>query len=68
MRQITTDYSWVQESVDAGISTAQEACTCPNCNVITRVVGFGREVKFNLGSQYKQNGDLIILCSDGLNR
>ena len=67
MRQITTDHSWVQESVDAGILTAQEARTHPNRNVITRAVGLDSEVKVDLGSHELKNGDLIVLCSDGLN-
>ena len=67
MRQITTDHSWVQESVDAGILTAQEARTHPNRNVITRAVGLDPDVKVDLGSHELKNGDLIVLCSDGLN-
>ena len=67
MRQITTDHSWVQESVDAGILTAQEARTHPNRNVITRAVGLDPDVKVDLGSHELKTGDLIVLCSDGLN-
>ena len=67
MRQITTDHSWVQESVDAGILTAKEARTHPNRNVITRAVGLDPDVKVDLGSHELKNGDLIVLCSDGLN-
>ena len=67
MRQITTDHSWVQESVDAGILAAQEARTHPNRNVITRAVGLDPDVKVDLGSHELKNGDLIVLCSDGLN-
>ena len=67
MRQITTDHSWVQESVDAGILTAQEARTHPNRNVITRAVGLDPDVKVDLGRHELKNGDLIVLCSDGLN-
>ena len=67
MRQITTDHSWVQESVDAGILTAQEARTHPNRNVITRAVGLDPDVKVDLGSHELKSGDLIVLCSDGLN-
>jgi protein phosphatase len=67
IRQITIDHSWVQESVDAGIFTAEEARTHPNRNVITRAIGLDPEVKVDLGSQELKNGDLVILCSDGLN-
>jgi len=67
IRQITTDHSWVQESVDAGILTAQEARTHPNRNVITRAVGLDSNVKVDLGSHELKNDDLIVLCSDGLN-
>ena len=67
MRQITIDHSWVQESVDAGILTSEEARKHPNRNVITRAIGLDPEVKVDLGDHELKSGDLVILCSDGLN-
>jgi protein phosphatase len=64
--QITKDHSYVQEQVDAGLLTAEQARTHPYGNVITRCVGSNEEVVPDLYFGNLQSGDVILLASDGL--
>ena len=64
--QITKDHSFVQELVDAGKITADEARVHPQKNVITRVVGYDKVVKVEAYHRKLFQGDNILLCSDGL--
>ena len=64
--QITRDHSYVQEQVDAGLLTAEQARTHPYGNVITRCVGSNEEVVPDLYFGNLQSGDVILLASDGL--
>lgn len=63
---ITKDHSLVQELIDQGKITAKEAFTHPNRNIITRAMGVSAEVMVDRKNLTLQNGDLIIICSDGL--
>ena len=67
IHQITTDHSWVQERVDAGSMTAGEARVHHNRNMITRAIGLQRNVEIDVLSLDITPGDLLLLCSDGLN-
>jgi len=67
LRQITTDHSWVEEMVRAGIISREAARTHPNRNMVTRAIGLDADVVVDTGSCALHDGDLIILCSDGLN-
>jgi serine/threonine protein phosphatase PrpC len=64
--QITTDHSWVAEQVKAGLLTEQEARESRFRHIITRSVGFEREVQVDGTICPVQSGDCLILCSDGL--
>ncbi|PSM31197.1 Stp1/IreP family PP2C-type Ser/Thr phosphatase [Haliangium sp. UPWRP_2] len=64
--QITTDHSWVAEQVKAGLLTEQEARESRFRHIITRSVGFEREVQVDGTVCPVQSGDCLILCSDGL--
>jgi protein phosphatase len=64
--QITKDHSYVQEQVDAGLLTAEQARTHPYGNVITRCVGSNEEVVPDLYFGNLQSGDVVLLASDGL--
>lgn len=64
--QITKDHSLVQEMVDAGLLTSEEARTHPKKNVITRVVGYYQEIEVDNEHYQLFQGDNILLCSDGL--
>jgi protein phosphatase len=64
--QITSDHSWVAEQVKAGLLTEQEARESRFRHIITRSVGFEREVQVDGTICPVQSGDCLILCSDGL--
>ncbi len=63
---MTKDHSLVQEMLDAGLITPEEARTHPRKNVITRVVGYYQEVEADSYQRKLYQGDNILLCSDGL--
>ena len=67
LNQITDDHSWVEEMVRVGAISREAARAHPNRNMITRAIGLGADVVVDTGSCALHEGDLIILCSDGLN-
>ena len=64
--QITTDHSLVEEMVRMGGLDRESARTHPNKNIITRAVGVAYEVFADFYEVELQEGDTILLCSDGL--
>lgn len=64
--QITKDHSYVQEQVDAGLLTPEQARYHPYSNVITRCVGASDEVEADIYTGEARVGDVFLLCSDGL--
>jgi len=64
--QVTKDHSYVQEQVDAGYLTPEQARTHPYANVITRCVGASGEVEPDLFTGTVRPGDVFLLASDGL--
>ena len=64
--QLTKDHSYVQEQVDAGYLTPEQARTHPYANVITRCVGASGDVTPDLFSGVVRAGDVFLLASDGL--
>ncbi len=66
LTQITKDHSYVQEQVDAGYLSPEEARTHPYSNVITRCVGANVDVAPDVYSGTLRVGDLYLLASDGL--
>jgi len=64
--QLTKDHSYVQEQVDAGYLTPEQARTHPYSNVITRCVGANGDVTPDLFSGVVRSGDIFLLASDGL--
>lgn len=66
--RITRDHSIVQELVDRGLLTLQQAAHHPDANRITRALGMAPEVEAELRQQpvYQVPGDTFLLCSDGL--
>ena len=62
---LTKDHSYVQELVDSGVVTPQEAENSPFKNVITRCIN-GGDTKLDFDVYELQDGDVIISCSDGL--
>ena len=66
LSQLTKDHSYVQEQVDAGRLTPDEARVHPYANVITRCVGSSSDVVPDLFVGTLEAEDLILLASDGL--
>lgn len=66
LRQITRDHTEAQELLDRGVITAEEAANWPRKNVITRAVGVGPHVSYEVVSGQIRDGDQFLLCSDGL--
>lgn len=64
--QITKDHSLLQEQIDAGLMTPQQALTSPNRNLITRALGVEDEVLVEINEHRVELGDLYLMCSDGL--
>lgn len=64
--QVTRDHSEVQELVDACLITPEQAMTHPRKNVITRVLGYYRDVAVDSYHLKLYQEDNILLCSDGL--
>lgn len=64
--QLTKDHSYVQEQVDAGLLTPEQARIHPYSNVITRCVGASVDVMPDIYFGSLQAGDVILLASDGL--
>jgi len=66
LHQLTKDHSYVQEQVDAGFLTPEQARYHPYSNVITRCVGASREVEPDIYQGDVSVGDLFLVASDGL--
>jgi len=66
LQQLTKDHSYVQEQVDAGLLTPEQARTHPYSNVITRCVGANEDVVPDVYFGGLERGDVILLASDGL--
>lgn len=67
LRQITVDHTLLQELVDRGLCTREDAQTSANRNLVTRALGVNRNVAVDVVEQPVQPGDLYLLCTDGLN-
>jgi PPM family protein phosphatase len=66
LRQVTKDHSLVQDQLDRGLITQAEARTHSMRNVIVRAVGVGQTLGVDIIRGRLQEGDLFLLCSDGL--
>jgi PPM family protein phosphatase len=66
LEQLTKDHSYVQEQVDAGYITPEQARYHPYSNVITRCVGASPEVEPDVYSGDLTPGDVFLVASDGL--
>ena len=64
---LTEDHSWVHEQVAAGFLTEEAARTHPLKNVVTQALGGSAKPKVDLLETELMNGDVYLLCSDGLN-
>jgi serine/threonine protein phosphatase PrpC len=65
--QLTSDHSWVNEQLRTGAITSQQARNHPYRNIVTRALGGPNPVDVDVSEEPMQDGDIILLCSDGLN-
>ena len=69
LRQVTHDHSLVQELVDAGAISPEEALSHPRANVITRAVGADfATLELDKMTDRLRIGDRFLLCSDGVSK
>lgn len=66
IRQITRDHSLVEEMVRTGTISPEEARNHPDKNIITRAVGASETVEADYFTVELQEGDLVLMCTDGL--
>jgi len=66
MEQVTRDHSLLQEQLDSGLITPEEAKLSQNKNLVTRALGIDPTVDPELHVYETQVGDTYLLCSDGL--
>ncbi len=64
--RITRDHSVVEDLIDRGDLTPEEARKHPSKNLITRALGTEREVKCDIYTEFVRQGNYLMLCSDGL--
>jgi PPM family protein phosphatase len=67
LEQVTRDHSLLQEQIDSGMITREQARHSQNKNLVTRAVGIDPEVETEVHTYPVQAGDIYVLCSDGLN-
>ncbi|HEX6292872.1 MAG TPA: PP2C family serine/threonine-protein phosphatase [Herpetosiphonaceae bacterium] len=65
-RQITHDHSFVAEQVAAGMLTAEQARESSYRHIITRAIGHRPEIEVDTFREPLLQGDVVVLCSDGL--
>ena len=68
LTQITRDHSVVQDMVDAGIISREEADDHPDANIITRAIGFNVKQSPDMWMVPIHLGQRLLICSDGLTR
>lgn len=66
LSQLTRDHSYIQEMVDRGELSADQARVHPDRNFITRAVGVQWDVEIDLQVLELEAGDKLLLCTDGL--
>ncbi len=64
---LTRDHSLLQEQLDSGMITPEEARYAGNRNLVTRALGVDPAVDVEIGTFDVSRGDIVLLCSDGLN-
>lgn len=66
LEQVTKDHSFVQELIDKGLYTKEEARVSDKKNVVTRALGVAPFVDVECHEYETQVGDIYLMCSDGL--
>ncbi|MGP1678100.1 MAG: Stp1/IreP family PP2C-type Ser/Thr phosphatase [Burkholderiales bacterium] len=64
--QVSKDHSLLQEQIDAGMLTKEQAKHSSNKNLVTRALGIDAAVEAEIHEYDTRPGDIYLLCSDGL--
>lgn len=66
IEQMTVDDSWVQVAINEGVLDPGDANVHPMKNIITKAIGAKENIDFQVSEEQLEEGDLYLLCSDGL--
>ncbi len=66
LRQLTDDHSWIAEQLRSGAISEAEAKSSKFRHVITKSIGFERDIEADMRSVPVSAGDCFVLCSDGM--
>lgn len=66
LRQLTRDDSWIEEALALRLIAEEERRDHPLRNVLTKAVGLQDDLEFDVGEDALEDGDRVLLCSDGL--
>ena len=66
IEQLTRDHSWVNEQIENGAISPEQARSHPLRNVVTRALGGRADLVVDIQSRRMAQGDMLLLCSDGL--
>lgn len=66
LKQLTKDHSLLQEQIDAGVISAEQAKSAAHKNLVTRALGVDALVRVDLQAHRPFIGDIYLMCSDGL--
>ncbi len=64
--QLTSDHSWVNEQIQSGVISPDQARSHPLRNVVTRALGGRTDLAVDMQTRKMKEGDLLLICSDGL--
>ncbi len=67
LEQITRDHSLMQELIDRGFYTTEQARNSLNKNLVTRAIGIDENVQIDIQEDIAMVDDIYLLCSDGVN-
>src|SRR5688572_19748857 len=66
LSQLTSDHSWINEQIQSGVISADQARSHPLRNVVTRALGGKPDLQVDMQVHRMHSGDVLLLCSDGL--
>ena len=66
LTQLTSDHSWVNEQIQSGVISADQARSHPLRNVVTRALGGKADLQVDMQVHEIEPQDILLLCSDGL--
>ena len=67
LEQLTVDHSLLQEQLQLGLITSEDARVSHNRNLVTRALGVNNNITADVRQERAVPGDIYLLCSDGLN-